>query len=226
MWFDIPKPRVLAIGAHPDDIELGCGGFIRRLFQADAARIRFFILSRGLQHPVPGRTFSPGKRIQEAEDAAEVLGVPAGEVRLEQFEDCKLHLSLHAIIQELELEIVGPDGEPNFDLVLTHAGVDTHFDHETTCKATLAATRSFHGTLLLYQSVSTEPTAFRPNYFVSLDSETIEIKQEALRCHESQRDKPFMQLVRTEGMAKSWGVFHRRPDAFFEAFELHKSYWW
>jgi hypothetical protein len=51
------------------------------------------------------------------------------------------------------------------------------------------------------------------------------VKEEALDCHESQRGKNFMQRLRTAGMVKGWGELHRHLDAYFEAFQVYKSYW-
>ena len=226
MLFNVSRPRVLAIAAHPDDIELGCGGFIHRLTLECKAEIEFLILTPGLKHWQHGRAFNQASRVKEAYQAAAVLGVSEDRVDVLPFRDCGLHLHLHEIIEQIERHLDPRPSGDEFDLVLTHAGADTHSDHRTTWDASLAATRAFDGTVLLYQSVSTRPNEFRPTYFVSLDDATISAKQDALDCHESQRGKDFMKPLQTQGLAKGWAIFHRHPDAYFEAFEVCKSYWW
>jgi LmbE family N-acetylglucosaminyl deacetylase len=226
MLFNITRPNILAIAAHPDDIELGCGGFIRRLVLECRAHVRFLILTPGLEHEEQGREFDRESRVKEARQAARVLGVSEDNVDVLPFKDCGLHLHLHEIIKQIEQRLIARSSGAGYHLVLTHARADMHSDHRATWDAALAATRGFDGTVLLYQSVSTIPNGFRPTYFVSLDEATIAVKQQALDCHASQREKDFMQPVRTEGLARGWAIFHRHPDAYFEAFEVFKSYWW
>ena len=68
-------PRVLAIGAHPDDPELGAGGFIRRLAEECDAVVNFLVLTRGVKRAARGATYAPASRTREVFVAAEVLGV-------------------------------------------------------------------------------------------------------------------------------------------------------
>ncbi len=217
---------MLAIGAHPDDIELGCGGFLRRLIVEFSAMVKFVVVTPGVRHWRHGREFSEQIRVQETIEAAGALGIPKHAVDVLSFQDCALHLHLHEIIEQLELQIGCDPNAPAYDLILTHAREDTHADHSTVHEATISAARWFYGTVLLYQSVSTQPNGFHPNYFVSLDDEAIRAKQSALSCHVSQREKKFMEWARRQGMAKTWALFLRRPDEFFEAFEVFKSHWW
>jgi LmbE family N-acetylglucosaminyl deacetylase len=226
MFFNASRLRVLAIGAHPDDIELGCGGFLWRLMREFSATIKFLIVSPGLRTWQQGREFSRQVRVQETIEAAAALGIPKHAVDVLGFRDCELHLHLRDIIEQLEFHIAADQGGPAYDLILTHAKADTHADHATVHDATISAARWYYGTVLLYQSVSTQPNGFHPNYFVSLDADEIAAKQRALDCHVSQRERKFMEWARKQGMAKTWALFLRRPDEFFEAFEVHKSHWW
>ena len=65
MFFNANQLRVLAIGAHPDDIELGCGGFLWRLKCEFSARIKFLVVSPGLRTWQHGREFSRQVRARE-----------------------------------------------------------------------------------------------------------------------------------------------------------------
>jgi LmbE family N-acetylglucosaminyl deacetylase len=218
--------RILVIGAHPDDIELGCAGFIYRLVKECKAQVEFLIVSPGLKHWKRGQGFQQASRVKESVEAAGTLTIPEQNVDVLEFKDCELHLHLHDIIEQLELRIADPEPERRYDLILTHAEADTHADHTAVYQATVAATRSYGGTVLLYQGISTIPNEFHPVHFVNLDAEAMAAKLRALNCHASQREKDFMQRSQTEGIAKSWACFLREPDQLFEAFEVYKSYWW
>jgi LmbE family N-acetylglucosaminyl deacetylase len=226
MFLNAQNLRVLVIGAHPDDIELGCGGLIYRLISECGAVVKFLVVTPGLRHWQHGREFSRQARVQETIEAAGAVGVPKHAVDVLDFKDCSLHLHLHDIIEQLEFHISDHRDGPAYDVILTHARADTHADHATVHDATISAARWYYGTVLLYQSVSTQPNGFHPNYFVSLGDEAIATKQRALNCHVSQREKKFMEWARKQGMAKIWALFLRRPDEIFEAFEVYRAYWW
>ncbi len=68
---DTPKLDVIAVGAHPDDVEIGCGGVLARLVQ-QGHRVGIIDLTDG--EPTPGSP-SPEARLREAQQAAETLGV-------------------------------------------------------------------------------------------------------------------------------------------------------
>ncbi len=222
--------RVLAIGAHPDDIEIGAGGFIARLVRDISARVDYLILTHGLQTPRFGEFYRPIERAQETRRAAEQLGIPntGGAVEFlpeEHFKDCKLHEVGHDLIQQIERRVF-VDGEQKYDLVLSHAANDSHQDHCQAHESTITALRNFRGTLLLYQSPSTKPHRFHPTFFVTLDEDAMSKKDLALMAHISQRDKPELTgILRTQGMAKTWALFLRCPSLFLEAFEVNKSFW-
>ncbi len=226
MLFVTQKLRVLAIGAHPDDIELGAGGLIWRLVSECSADVRFLILTCGCRHRKPGMQFDSRVRRDEAKAGACELGV-TGDHRVEMLEhdDCNLNNCHHQLIEEIQKRLFDENGRSAFDLVLTHAGGDMHLDHIHAHDATISAARDFQGEVLLYQSPSSIPNQFRPTFFVALDDIALCHKKQALMKHASQRDKEFMRDVQIEGLAKSWAIFHRTPDKHLEAFELNKAFW-
>ena len=223
LHFDHP-PLVLAIGAHPDDIELGAGGLIYRLIKDLNATVHFLIITPGIQNPREGFAYMPVSRKKEAQTAARLLGLGEADVEVLDFEDCRLHEVQHKLLKAMERKL--REGERPYDLILSHAGGDTHADHRAVHEATLSAARAFKGSLLLYQAPSTRPDCFRGTFFVSLDEKALTQKDLAIQAHASQRDRAeFLKLVVTEGMAKSWAFFLRLPHEHFEAFEVHKSFW-
>ena len=213
--------NLLAIGAHPDDIELGAGGFVHRLISELGARVRFLVFTHGVTSRRASRDFDPGQRHQESIKAAALLGLEERDVTVLGYPDCGLHGALHPLIQEVERMI----GAEPFDVVLTHASGDTHQDHKSVYEATISATRNFGGTVLLYQAPSTIPNEFRPTFFVDVRDAHFEAKQCALREHVSQREKSFMAADRVLWAARSWAAFLNAPDGMFEAFQVYKSFW-
>ena len=103
MLFNTEKNlSVLAVGAHPDDIELGAGGFIHRLRNELCARVRFLVLTHGLSSRQRSGDYDRGQRYQESIKAAGVLGVDESDVTLLGYQDCGLHRDLHSLIREVE----------------------------------------------------------------------------------------------------------------------------
>jgi LmbE family N-acetylglucosaminyl deacetylase len=125
--------RVLAIGAHPDDIEFGCGGALLR-HAAQGASITLVVVSDG------ARGGDAVERAAEQERAAELLGAKVVMLRLP---DGRLG-PVHQVVDLLEAEIA--HAAP--DLVYTHLPEDTHQDHVTTHRATRIATRRLANVLL------------------------------------------------------------------------------
>jgi LmbE family N-acetylglucosaminyl deacetylase len=221
----VESPHVLAIGAHPDDIEIGAGGFIYRLIQEHNAVVQFLLLTEGRQHPKEGEFYDPSIRRKETILAAQHLGVPAANVEVLQFPDCGLHEVGHQLIRAIEAHVHDPKRSKHYDLILTHSGADTHADHRETHEATISALRNYWGTVLLYQSPSTKPNTFHPTLFVNLPEETIRHKDRALQAHVSQKNKEFMKIARTVGLATSWALFHHLTGKYCEAFEIYKEFW-
>lgn len=225
MLLPIDSPHVLAIGAHPDDIEIGAGGLIHRLIQEHNAIVQFLILTEGIQHPKPGEFYEPSVRRRESVLSAQHLGVSSKSVEVLQFPDCGLHEVGHQLIRAIEAHVHDAKRPKSYDVILTHSGEDTHADHRETHEATISALRNFWGSVLLYQSPSTKPNTFHPTFFVNLTEDAIRQKDRALQAHVSQQNKEFMKIARTVGLATSWALFHHSTTRYCEAFEIYKSFW-
>jgi LmbE family N-acetylglucosaminyl deacetylase len=165
---------VLAVGAHPDDIELGCGGTLAAHRSAGDA-VTMLVLTGGQNGPG-----AIEQRWLEQERAARVLDatlVWAGLV------DCSLAPDAETItVVEEVIQAVGAD------VVYVHAADDSHQDHRVAAAATLSAAR--HGCRVLhYRSPST--LQFHPTLFVDV-ADHLDRKLAALRCHGSQVDASRM----------------------------------
>jgi LmbE family N-acetylglucosaminyl deacetylase len=222
------KPTILAVGGHPDDVELGCGGFLARFVQDCDAEVHIAIMTYGTHHWRRGDVFAQDQRAKEALQAVKaLLGIEGDEeakehLHLGGFRDCELSNAGHAAIAFIEdvIDLSKPD------ILLTHAACDLHDDHRQTHYATLSAARGFHGTILLYQTASTIPDHFAPTFFVQLHKDELDKKMRALDAHASQRDKDFMSHERVTKMAEAWAGFHRMNNgARLEPFSVYQSFW-
>ena len=195
---------VLAVGAHPDDIELGCGGTIYKAVQA-GAKVTALYLTRG------GRLADTNVRMKESKEALHILGV--NDVSFENFPDTQIPDS-YETISCLEHYAV----KCNPDIVLTHSVNDTHQDHRRVGWAAMAAFRNV-SKVLAFETPRVRPAAFLPTFFVNI-SGCVDRKWQALRCHLSQNGKRYLAYESTINLASFRGSQAGVEAA--EAFEIIK----
>lgn len=165
---------VLAIGAHPDDIELGCGGTLAA-HRAAGDAVSMLVVTGGQNGPGGN-----ADRRAEAEAAARNLDCLLLWGRLV---DCAVNADA-ATIAMIEKAI----SDTEADVIYVHAPDDSHQDHRAVAAATLSAAR--HGRRILhYRSPST--TRFEPTVFVDISAH-LDRKIDALSCHRSQVENSAM----------------------------------
>jgi LmbE family N-acetylglucosaminyl deacetylase len=198
------KKVVLAVGAHPDDIELGSGGTIYKAVQA-GARVIALYMTRG------GRITDTNVRMQESIEAMNVLGV--NEIHFENFPDTEIPESFEAIncLEQYALKY-----QP--DIVLTHSINDTHQDHRRVAWLAMSSFRNIPK-VLAFEAPRVRPAAFLPTYFVNITG-CVDKKWEALRCHVSQNEKRYLAYESTVNLASFRGS--QVGVAAAEAFEIVK----
>jgi LmbE family N-acetylglucosaminyl deacetylase len=180
--------NVLAIGAHPDDIELGCGATLLA-HTAAGDRVTMLVLTGGEQGP--GRA----DRHSEQRSAASTLGA---ELRWGGLVDCTLTPDA-ATVKLIETFI----DESEADLVYVHAPEDSHQDHRAAAAATLSAGRRL-SRVLHYQSPST--LSFNPTVFVDITAH-LTGKLVALKAHASQVELSAMvEPDAVVASARHWGA--------------------
>jgi LmbE family N-acetylglucosaminyl deacetylase/ActR/RegA family two-component response regulator len=159
---------VLAVGAHPDDVEIGVGGIL--LSHAAMRHDVTMLIMTGGEH---GGVVT--ERAAEARHAAELLGVRLIQIDLN---DTRVSDGGHTIgaIREVVEEI-----DPT--TVYTHTNKDVHQDHRNVHSATLVATRGIPR-VYCYQSPSTT-VEFRPTRFIAIDDQ-MDGKLEIIRAYASQ----------------------------------------
>ncbi len=168
---DSRRVRVLALGAHPDDIEAGCGGGLIS-YARSGHRIFLMVLTEGEE----GGTQVVRK--QEQERAAKLLG--AEKVYWGGFRDTEVPLD-RGLIRKIEQVVREVDPQ----VIFVHYPDDTHQDHRNLAASTVTATR-YTRNVLFYEGPTTQN--FSPTVFVDIDA-VLEEKIEALRAHESQVKK-------------------------------------
>lgn len=168
--------RVLVIGAHPDDVELGCGATLARL-TALGATVHALIATCG------GNGGRADLRRSEAHAAAAFLGIE--QVTVHDLPDTELPDHERELGDLIEHSIASL--EPG--VVLTHSANDHHQDHVAAHRATLRAARGL-GSILCYESPSVS-REFDPSVFVDVEG-YMERKVDAIRLHRGQLAKAYM----------------------------------
>jgi len=172
--------RVLAIGAHPDDIELGCGGTIAKMTDA-GVDVHCLIMTRGAVAEFGH------DRASETLAALHTLGVNPAQIYQHDFPDTRLDtVPVVELIQTIEatLAIVNPDR------VYTMFREDRHQDHRAIFHASDVACRKVPQ-VLIYETPSAYPN-FIPTVFEELDLTHLQRKKAALAAHTSQGQRVYM----------------------------------
>ncbi len=172
-----PEPlTILCLGAHSDDIEIGCGGTLLHLGQGDTKlKFHWVVFS------------AAGMRGAEARKGAELFTAGCDkEIVLKDYRDGFLPYSggqLKDVFEELK-------GRVNPDLIFTHWQGDAHQDHRLICELTW---NTFRNHLILeYEIPKYDGDIGRPNIFVPLEEPTYQKKVGYLcEAFESQHAKPW-----------------------------------
>jgi len=181
--------NILAIGAHPDDIEYGCAATLIKYAERDH-RIHLMVLTGGEEGG------ESEVRHQEQNAAAEIIG--AKEVFWGGYRDTQMPLNKE-LIDKIEEVLV--DVEP--DLILVNYGDDTHQDHRVLTEATMSATRYVRN-VLFFEVPTTQN--FNPQVFVDI-SDTLERKFQVLKAHESQVMKTNIENMSIVELASANATF-------------------
>ncbi|HEX9655495.1 MAG TPA: PIG-L deacetylase family protein, partial [Bacteroidota bacterium] len=200
---------VLAVGAHPDDIELGCGGALAK-FKDNGYKVCGLVITSGERGNI---LLAQGiDRKAEAANGATAMGLD--ELWVCNFKDTELNTQMNDIKSVIEEKI----RTTNAEIVITQSPNDIHQDHKAVFDATKIAARGAR-TLLCYEDVSTEPH-FIPNYFVDI-TDYMEDKIQAVESHKTQKHRLYMQPDSIKGRASHRGM--QSGVKYAEAFLLYKG---
>lgn len=203
------RRRILALGAHFDDVELGCGGALAKHARAGDA-VTLYVATRS--------GFGDGARsdataLSEGRKAAAILGVKLLEGGHETFslryEDAFV-LELRDLVDRLKPDTV----------YLPFTG-DAHQDHRALARTALSAARHCPNLLMYRINWYDTESAFVPRHLVDV-SATMDLKLRALRAHASE-------MKRTKGRWLEWVTQRDRLDGlrvgvrFAEAFDAVRT---
>jgi len=196
--------ELLCLGAHSDDLELGCGGTLLRLLnELPIEQVTWVVLS------------GDEERAAEAERSYRKLlnGRCKTEIHLQHFRDGFFPYTA-APIKEF-FESLKTRTRP--DLILTHYRDDRHQDHRLTSELTY---NTFRDHLILeYEVMKKDGDLGRPNTYVTLDEDTVQRKVELLmHGFGSQRDKSWFSEDAFLALMRLRGIESGAPSGYAEAF--------
>jgi LmbE family N-acetylglucosaminyl deacetylase len=205
-----PGPRrILALGAHPDDIEIGCGGTILRLLaERRPLEVLWVVFSS-----------TPERAAEARRSAAAFLqGAAATKVVVRDYRDGFLPYSGSAVKDEFE----GLKARFAPDLVFTHYRHDRHQDHRLVSDLTWNTWRDH--LILEYEIPKYDGDLGAPNFFAALAASTVDRKVALLLEHfASQSGKPWFTADLFRGLARIRGMEAAAPDGFAEGFYVRKA---
>jgi LmbE family N-acetylglucosaminyl deacetylase len=205
--FDLSKQqtlRVLCIGAHCDDIEIGCGATLRALQGSGRkAVIDWVVLSGGVD------------RRREAQRSMRLLVKPQcrGELQFGQFPDGRFP----AVYTEIKNFFESMKSKPSANLILCHQRDDRHQDHRVASEMTWSTFRDH--VVLEYETPKWDGDLGQPNIYVPVNSKDAKAKVDTLmKSYPSQANKDWYGRDTFMAMLRLRGLECRSPSGYAEAF--------
>lgn len=194
--------RILCLGAHSDDLEIGCGGTLFRLLHERRAAVRWVVFG------------CSAERTEEARGSAEALLRGAGEAQIDTHQFRDAFFPLHTGEIKEVFEQLKQESSP--DMILTHARSDLHQDHRVVNELTW---NTFRDHLVLeYEIPKYDGDLGSPNVFVALEPDLLERKiRHLLANFATQRDKRWFDEETFRGLARLRGgeAGVRYAEAFY-----------
>lgn len=194
---------VCCIGAHPDDIELGCGALIADI--ADQTNVVCVTLSDNQENP------DLQNLVEEHRESMAILGVKPENAILHDFTTRRFQ----AVRQEILEVMIDLKKKYHPEVVFVHTAQDIHQDHKT---ITEEALRAFRGTTLLGFDVLRSSYGFFPDFLVEVSEEGVRTKIQALKAYKTYADKYYFNENIIHATAIRHGALAERP--FAEGFDI------
>ncbi len=175
--------KIMAIGAHLDDIEIACGGTLAKAVDS-GHDVKVLIMSKsGYTNKEGLLQRSDEVAVKEGLNALHKLGIADIEILDFKTKDIPF---CSDVVNAIDVRMAAYDP----DIVFTHHPFDTHQAHEGVAKASIAAARR-KNTVFFYEPITPSGrsyVAFKPAMYVDIES-TLEKKIESLKCHTSEYNK-------------------------------------
>ena len=199
---------VLCVGAHSDDIEIGCGGTVLKLLARNPGTTVHWIIFT-----------SEGERAAEARASAKLFLGEASDATVEIEAFRERYLPYVASEVKERFDRLGTEVDP--DVIFTHYHADLHQDHRTLSELTY---NTFRDHLVLeYEIPKYDGDLGRPNVFVPLDSELCNRKiATLLAAFSSQRDKEWFTEETFRAILRIRGIESKAPSGFAEGFHCRR----
>jgi LmbE family N-acetylglucosaminyl deacetylase len=200
--------KLLCLGAHSDDIEIGCGGTVLSLIAAGVPLdIEWCVLS--------------GDALRQAEALACARGFTQGadhcSMQQAHFEDSYFPDQA----RQIKAWLIALRDRFTPDLIFTHGGADAHQDHRTVQELTWNVFRD--QLVLEYEIPKWDGDLGQPNAYVALSADTLDKKIDLLMQHfGSQRCKDWFDPETFRAIARIRGMECRAADRFAEGFHARK----
>lgn len=216
------KKVILAMGAHPDDMELEAGGTLSKL-ALNGYEIYHLVLTVGEYRGMKGERYTKETLQSEAKQAAKVLGIK--ELIFLDYTPTKLP-SNGKIISEVDkiIDRIQPD------ILISHHPFDSHQDHKAAAEIMFAVSRKDRvKNVLSCSPLPYRPNvfAFRPQFFVDI-STTLNTKLEAIRCYKSQYEKfgreNLIDRIKSLAQIYGWAMGYEFAECF-EVIRMDDSLW-
>lgn len=194
---------LLFIGAHPDDVELGCGALIAEI--GDQANVVCVTLSDNQENP------DLTNLVEEHRNSMSILGVKPENDILRQFTTRRFQSARQEILEEM----LALKKAYHPEVVFVHTSQDIHQDHKT---ITEEALRAFRGTTVLGFDVLRSSYGFFPNFLVDVSEQSVQTKIEALKAYKTYQDRYYFDDKILYATAIRHGALAERP--FAEGFDI------
>ncbi len=205
---NLHAPRLLFLGAHSDDIEIGCGGTARKLLDTyPTSPVLWVVLSGNEQRQNEAR--ASAELYLQARDHAEVITA--------QFRDGRFPYDAAEIKEFFADQLQGF----NPDVVFTHCRDDRHQDHRIVSDLTWQTFRN--NVVLEYEVAKYDGDLSCPNFFVEVSEHGVRRKVHDLEsCFGSQRSKQWFDEVTFRGLMRIRGIECAAESGYAEAFHSRK----
>jgi len=195
--------KVCCIGAHPDDIELGCGALIANIIEK--SEVLCVTLSDNQKNP------SLLGLVEEHKASMAVLGIDKDHDMLLDFETRRFPHQRQEILETLLT--IKRSFQP--DIILVHTKNDIHQDHITVMDEAL---RAFRGTTVLGFDVLRSSYGFFPHFLFEVTEQDVDKKIAALAEYKTYADRYYFESSITRATMIRHGALAERP--FAEGFDL------
>ena len=213
--------KILAVGAHLDDIEIACGGTLAKAVEAGHT-VKALIMSKsGYTNREGGVQRSDDVAVREGKNALHALGIQDFEILDFETKDIPFRSD---VVNAIDVCMAAFDP----DVIFTHHPFDTHQAHEGVAKATIAAARR-KNTVFFYEPITPSGRSyvpFKPAMYVDIES-VLDKKIESLKCHTSEYNKfgaeDWIEGVRCRCGFRGYEIGKKYAEAF-EILRLELSF--